>query len=88
MQVLNQEGEFATTFQGFISEEPYLYLIVGEDEPTGYTSSLVVQYVDQTIQKLQMNEKEMIGKGIQVGFETLSGTQGYEYQILLSTVLR
>ncbi|MCH2229820.1 MAG: hypothetical protein MK105_05705 [Crocinitomicaceae bacterium] len=88
LQVLNQEGEFATTFQGFISEEPYLYLIVGEDEPTGYTSSLVVQYVDQTIQKLQMNEKEMIGKGIQVGFETLSGTQGYEYQILLSTVLR
>lgn len=87
-QVLNQEGEFATTFQGFISEEPYLYLIVGEDEPTGYTSSLVVQYVDQTIQKLQMNEKEMIGKGIQVGFETLSGAQGYEYQILLSTVLR
>lgn len=87
-RVLNQEEEFATTFQGFISEEPYLYLIVGENEPTGYTSSLVVQYVDQTIQKLQMNEKEMIGKGIQVGFETLSGSQGYEYQILLSTVLR
>lgn len=86
--VLNQEGEFATTFQGFISEEPYLYLIVGENEKSGFTSSLVVQYVDQTIQKLQTYEKEMIGKGIQVEFETLSGNQGYEYQILLSTRLR
>lgn len=86
--VLNQEGDFATTFQGFISEEPYLYLIVGENKKTGYTSSLVVQYVDQTIQKLQSYEADMIGKGIQVEFETLNGSQGYEYQILLSTRLR
>ena len=87
-RVLNQEGEFATTFQGFIQEEPYLYLIVGEDEKIGFTSSLVVQYEDQTIQNLKAYEKEMIGKGIQVEFETLSGSQGYEYQILLSTRLR
>ena len=86
--VLNQEGAFATTFQGFISEEPYLYLIVGENKKTGYTSSLVVQYIDQTIQKLQAYEADMIGKGIQVEFETLNGSQGYEYQILLSTRLR
>jgi hypothetical protein len=63
-------------------------LIVGENEKSGFTSSLVVQYIDQTIQKLQTYEKEMIGKGIQVEFETLSGNQGYEYQILLSTRLR
>lgn len=87
-RVLNQEGEFATTFQGFIKEEPYLYLIVGEDEKIGFTSSLVVQYEDQTIQNLQANEKDMIGKGIQVEFETLSGSQGYEYQILMSTRMR
>jgi len=88
LMALNQEGEFSTTFQGFIKEEPYLYLIVGDNEDNGYTSALVVQYEDQTIKKLQMYEAEMIGKGIQVEFETLSGTQGYDYQILLSTRLR
>ena len=87
-RALNQEGEFATTFQGFIKEWPYLYLIVGENEKVGFTSSLVVQYEGQTIQNLQANEKEMIGKGIQVEFETLSGSQGYEYQILMSTRMR
>ena len=88
LMALNQAGEFSTTFQGFIKEEPYLYLIVGDNEDNGYTSALVVQYEDQTIKKLQMYEAEMIGKGIQVEFETLSGTQGYDYQILLSTRLR
>ena len=83
LMALNQEGEFSTTFQGFIKEEPYLYLIVGDNEDNGYTSALVVQYEDQTIKKLQMYEAEMIGKGIQVEFETLSGTQGYDYQILV-----
>jgi hypothetical protein len=87
LMVLNQEGEFATTFQGFISEGPYLYLVVGENEKIGFTSSLVVQYQDQTIQELKAYEKKMIGKGIQVEFETLS-SQGYEYQILKSTRLR
>ncbi|MEJ6776497.1 MAG: hypothetical protein QNK85_04150 [Crocinitomicaceae bacterium] len=87
LMVLNQEGEFASTFQGFISEGPYLYLIVGENEKTGFTSSLVVQYQDQTIQELKAYDKEMIGKGIQVEFETLS-SQGYEYQILKSIRLR
>ena len=85
---LNQEGEFATTFQGFISEGLELYLIVGDNEQNSFSSSLLVQYEDKNIKKLQVYEKEMIGKAIQVEFETLSGSQGYEYQILLSTSLR
>jgi hypothetical protein len=88
LNVLNQEQEFATTFRGFVKEDPYLYIIVGEDDVKGYCSSLVVQYVTATIQKLQAHELEMIGTPLIIDFETLSGEQGYEYQILLSAEIR
>lgn len=86
--VLNQEEEFATTFRGFVKEDPYLYIIVGEDDVKGYCSSLVVQYKTGTIQKLQANEVEMIGTPLIIDFETFSGEQGYEYQILLGVEMR
>ena len=88
LDVLNQEEEFATTFRGFVEEDPYLYIIVGEDDVKGYCSSLVVQYRTATIQKLQTHEKEMIGTPLIIEFETFSGEQGYEYQILLDAEIR
>ena len=88
LNVLNQEEEFATTFRGFVKEDPYLYIIVGEDDVKGYCSSLVVQYITETIQKLQANEADMIGKPLIIDFETFSGEQGYEYQILLGAEIR
>jgi len=83
LDILNQKGEFETTFQGFIEEEPYLYMIVGENIPKGYYSSVVVQLMTPLIKKMQNNELEMKGTQLSIDFETLSGDQGYVYQILL-----
>ena len=88
LAVLNQEGEYGTTFQGFVKEEPYLYIIVGEKKKDGYYSSLVVQYMTPLIKTLQENEVNMIGTPLQVEFETLNGEQGFEYQILMNVQRR
>jgi len=88
LSVLNQSGPFATTFQGFVKEEPYTYIIVGENKLDGYSSSLVVQNVDRTIQVLKENERDMIGKAVIIEFETVRSAEGYEYQILHSVQLR
>lgn len=87
IEVLNQEGHFATTFRGFVEETPYLYLIVGEDDMEGYTSSLVVQSIDQSISKLKASELEHVGKTIKIEFERSGGAEGFEYQLLQSAVL-
>jgi len=84
VDVINQTGEFVTTFRGFVKEDPYLYMIVGENDKNGYSSSLVVQMMTSTIKKLQMNELAMIGKPMKVDFQTLDDEQGFVYQILIS----
>lgn len=84
IQVLNQEGHFATTFRGFVEEEPFLYLIVGEDDMEGYTSALVIQDIDQSIIKLKETELEHIGKPMKIEFERSGGAEGFEYQLLTS----
>ena len=83
LKALNRTGEYSTTFQGFVTEDPYLYLIVGENKKDGYYSSLVVQYMTPTIKKLQENEVGMMGTQLEVDNETLNGEQGYVYQILM-----
>ncbi len=84
MQVINQEGEYETNFVEFISEDPYLYLIVGENKKDGYYSSLVVQMMTSLIKKLQSDPEKYFGTPLIVNYETLNGDQGYEYQILMS----
>lgn len=88
IDVINQTGEYTTTFRGFVKEEPYLYLIVGEDDINGYSSSLVVQMMTSTIKKLQLNEMNMIGAPLIVDFQTLDDEQGFVYQILMSVQTR
>ena len=88
IDVINQVGEYATTFRGFVSEDPYLYLIVGEDNMQGYSSSLVVQMMTSTIKKLQLNERKMIGAPLAIDFQTMDDNQGFVYQILVSAQTR
>ncbi len=83
MQVINQEGEYQTNFVEFISEEPYLYLIVGENKKDGYYSSLVVQMMTPLIKKLKSNPEKHFGTPLTINYEILNGEQGYEYQILM-----
>jgi hypothetical protein len=88
IDVINQTGEYVTTFRGFVKEDPYLYLIVGENDNKGYSSSLVVQMMTSTIKKLQLNEAKMIGAPLTVDFQTLDDSQGFVYQILNSAHIR
>ena len=83
MQVINQEGEYETNFVEFISEEPYLYLIVGENKKDGYYSSLVVQMMTSLIKKWQSDPEKYFGTPLNVDYKILNGEQGYEYQILM-----
>ncbi len=52
MRILNQEKDFETTFQGFASDGSTKFLLVGENTPDGYASSLAVQRLDKEIEKL------------------------------------
>ena len=83
VQVLNQQGEFATDFQFFVNDEHLLYLVVGENKDGGYRSSLVVQRKGPVIQKLLANESSMVGTPLKVDFETMKGDMGFEFQALL-----
>lgn len=87
MRVLNREEEFATTFQGFVSDGGATYLIVGEDIDDGFTSTMIVQFVDETIQWLQANEAEAIGKLLKLNFEKRNDGQGFEYQLLYGAAI-
>jgi len=89
LQILNQEGDFNTTFQGFVDQPDALYIIVGGSDPEAFTSSLIVQNIDATIAKLRRNELSMIGTQLIVDFETLENQgEGFEYQILKSVSIR
>jgi hypothetical protein len=84
MQILNQEGPFATTFQGFVSGGDMDFLIVGEDVPEGYTSSLAIQHKEGDIQKLLANQRAYVGKKLKVQFERMVDHRDMEFQVLLA----
>ena len=83
--VVNQEGNFETTFQGFVEFGQFTYLIVGENKKVGFASSLVVQRESALIKELRANEKEMIGTPLEVEFGTAMDDGGSQ-QILLSII--
>lgn len=84
MNMLNQEGKFVSTFQGFVKNDGILYLLVGENKPNGYTAALVVQYADKVIRELQRNEKELIGSPLDIQYEVGSDINNLTYRVLLS----
>lgn len=81
--VLNQEGPFATTFQGFTTGGQLEYLIVGGKGTDGYASALAIQYEDTHIAKLRQNPAKYIGTPMQVEFEKLRDESNFEFQVLL-----
>lgn len=83
MQVLNQEGPFSTTFQGFLEDGPLTYIVVGGDGKEGYISALAVQFFDDQLGILKNSKKELIGTPLKVEFEKMINNQNFEYQVLL-----
>lgn len=89
LNILDQKGEFSTTYQGYVKEAGFTYIIVGGPGKEDFTSSLLVQYEDATIKKLIANEKAMIGTPLIVDFQVVEDPgEGFEYQILRSLSIR
>jgi len=83
LQKINQQDEFKPTFQGFVETETYTYLIVGENNPNGYTSSLSIHTPVAAIAYLKNKGKSELGRELVIDFERAIDSQGYEMQILI-----
>ena len=81
--IINQTGEFETTYQGFVDMEGFKFLVVGENKKDGFSSALIVQQMTPLIMELRSNESEMIGTPLVVNFQTINEAGGSE-QILLA----
>lgn len=80
MQVLEQKGDFETTFQGFAVTEVLNYIIVGQPKADGYTSALRVELEDNFIKDALKNQKANLNKKCRVTFE-IAENSGFEYQL-------
>ena len=83
MRALNEEGEFETTFQGFIQYENLDYILVGANTKTGYVSSLAVILPNELINMLKSDERKYIGTPLEVQFQKDVGGSGMTYQALV-----
>lgn len=80
--VLNQKEVFSTTFQGFASDGPIDYLIVGGPGKTGFASALGIQYSDSQINYLKANQERLINAPLTVEFEKMMDERKLEFQVL------
>lgn len=87
MRALNQEKEFQTTFQGFIHQDVFSYLIVGENNPDGFRSTLRLDYKDKLIQLMSDNEKGYMGESIRVNFQKHTDETGFQFQVYAGGLL-
>lgn len=88
LKVLKQQEPYVTTFQGFVENGPYHFLIVGEDVPTnGYYSSISIQEDSPTLRYLRKEGKKALGKELEVQFERHTDGMGYVVQILRGLAL-
>lgn len=87
-KVLKQQGQYVTTFQGFVENGPYHFLVVGEDVPAdGYYSSISIQEDSPTLRYLRAEGKKALGKELDVQFERYTDEMGYIVQILRDLAL-
>lgn len=82
--VLDQKGDFETTFQGFVDVAPLKYLIVGSKNSNGYTTALRVDYEDEFIKTLLANPKKYLNQKVAVEFQGVVDETGFAYQTYLS----
>ena len=80
-QILNQEGEFQTTFQGLVETESLNYLIVGEPKEDGFTSAMRIEFEDHFIKEIYKNPKKYMNKKARVTFQVSRMQGNFEYQV-------
>lgn len=82
-RIVNQTGEFETTFQGFVEMGGFNFLVVGEDKKNGFSSALIVQRMTPLLMSLKNDELDMLGAPLRVNFQTFTEGAASE-QILIS----
>ncbi len=80
MRALNQEKEFATTFQGFIQSGKDSYMLVGTPGTGGYTSALKVRQNDPFIAEIRKDELRYLNGTIYLQFDKIQEVGGFTYQ--------
>lgn len=82
MRAMNQEKEFETTFQGFIDQDVFTYLSVGENKPDGFRSTMRCDFKDRLIDLLYTNSDAYIGEKLLVEYQKQRDVAtGFEFQI-------
>lgn len=80
MRALNSEKEFETTFQGFVSQGIFTYLVLGENKADGFTTALRLDYKDKLIHVLYQDPKKYLGSKVKVNFEN-HDDRGFQFQV-------
>jgi hypothetical protein len=86
--ILNQEKEFETTFQGTVEANGATFLIVGPNDPNGFTSALVIQHYYGDIGAMVKNPKKYVGVPLNVEFQEMKDEKGFTFQILLNAKIK
>lgn len=87
-KVLNQEGEFRTFFQGFVEVQALRYIILGEEDDAGYTTTVRVDQPDGFVAFLIANQRACLNKEVQVAFKNVVDQTGFEYQSYVQGVFK
>lgn len=82
--VLDQKGEFETTFQGFVRVQALNYLIIGSKNSESYVSSVRVDYEDEFIKMLLKDPAKYLNRKVFIRFENVTDPTGFQYQSYLS----
>jgi hypothetical protein len=82
--VLDQTGEFETSFQGFVRVQALNYIIIGSKNSEGWVSSVRVDYEDEFITSLLKNPAKYLNKKVFISFENVTDPTGFQYQTYLS----
>lgn len=83
-QVLDQEGEYKTTFQGFVRVQALNYMVLGSSDPNGFTTTVRVDYDDQFITTLLKNQKQFLNQELFINFKNVIDETGFQYQSYIS----
>ena len=79
LNIINQEGEFQTNFQGFTELEGRTFFIVGTKH---FTSTLAFSELNKTLSLLKNNETKYLDKELIVDFSVETDANGFTFQVM------
>lgn len=86
-RAIAQEGEFQTNFMGVSEIGGVFYIEVGEGDPNGFSSNLLVQQISPLVNDMIKNPAKFKGKKVKVDFREMPDGQGFTFQALLGIAL-